>query len=755
MLPLVLILQLLGASAAGSDDPLPPLQTSPRSVPAFFESLGALGDAILPTAAVSDLELVRDGGRLVLHEGTLALLELEGVTIGALFSGTGSFRLQPRHPVDRAQMLRLYGAENPELVVRRAFLLFSDSTSAELSPLSFNPEPASRDLRRALENGLDFLTDDDGTVFDPEIAIEFANDLSTGIFHLHMEVSGRDPHFFRFRERSIEEVSFGREADVRGRIYEIVTSFNRAGEPLEVDPTETEEASVSVMRMEIDAEFNRSMDYRGASTAYMVINVPGGSWVPFSLYPDLELDALTWADGTDVQYTRGDESPQVWIRLPEDSQPGVLLQMSSEYHGKVGQWQGLWFYLGSTTTWYPSTPGTNAAFDITFRTPEDLPVISVGKRVSYSVEDGIATSRWLQSTPFDYASYNVGRFREWDYDHDFIPPVRLQMNERAHSGLPLRLQQRNPQDFVANDVTTSLSFFQTAMGPLGHEEFNVTEIPYLHGQAFPGMIHLSFATFGRSREESTNGLFRAHEVAHQWWGITVRWRSYRDRWLSEGMAEFSALWYLETVRGDRDEALKVLRRYRDRIVGRRNRAGPTGLGHRVAVGGENLDYQKLIYEKGAWVGHMLRHLLMDYDTADESVFRAFLTEVVNRYRNRKMSTREFQAVLEEYVQGDMAWFFDQWIYGTAIPHYKTAHRGETLPDGRYRLELRVRQENVPEDFKMIVPVLLDFGQGRTTVVRMMVSGLETLQEMVLPAEPLSITVNPFEAVLARVDSERW
>ena len=37
----------------------------------------------------------------------------------------------------------------------------------------------------------------------------------------------------------------------------------------------------------------------------------------------------------------------------------------------------------------------------------------------------------------------------------------------------------------------------------------------------------------------------AHEVAHQWWGHVVGWASYRDQWISEGFATFSAGLYLQ------------------------------------------------------------------------------------------------------------------------------------------------------------------------------------------------------------------
>jgi aminopeptidase N len=39
----------------------------------------------------------------------------------------------------------------------------------------------------------------------------------------------------------------------------------------------------------------------------------------------------------------------------------------------------------------------------------------------------------------------------------------------------------------------------------------------------------------------------SHEVAHQWWGHTVGFNSYRDQWMSEGFAEMSASLYLQLI----------------------------------------------------------------------------------------------------------------------------------------------------------------------------------------------------------------
>ncbi|MCU1331083.1 MAG: peptidase rane alanine aminopeptidase, partial [Candidatus Angelobacter sp.] len=72
-----------------------------------------------------------------------------------------------------------------------------------------------------------------------------------------------------------------------------------------------------------------------------------------------------------------------------------------------------------------------------------------------------------------------------------------------------------------------------------------------------------------------------HETAHQWWGDAVDWVSYRDEWIVEALANYSALVLLEKQHpGDMRTALtyyrgELLRETRNGIIAE---AGPVTLG---------------------------------------------------------------------------------------------------------------------------------------------------------------------------------
>lgn len=85
--------------------------------------------------------------------------------------------------------------------------------------------------------------------------------------------------------------------------------------------------------------------------------------------------------------------------------------------------------------------------------------------------------------------------------------------------------------------------------------------PRPFGQGFPTLLLLAPTSHQTNKYEFS---FIAHETSHQWWGDMVQWRSYRDQWLSEGFAEYSAT--LHTAARMNSDAERELARGMRRVL---------------------------------------------------------------------------------------------------------------------------------------------------------------------------------------------
>jgi aminopeptidase N len=215
---------------------------------------------------------------------------------------------------------------------------------------------------------------------------------------------------------------------------------------------------------------------------------------------------------------------------------------------------------------------------------------------------------------------------------------------------------------------------------------------------------------------------------------------------------------MQTVRHDNKRYFDMLHRWRDGILMRKQEPGPIALGYRVAsVKDEDLnDYQTVVYHKGAWTLHMLRVLMLDLKTMNEEKFQQTMQDYYRTYAGGRASTEDFRKVVERHIGLEMGWFFDQWVYSAAIPTYRVSYRAQPADGGQFRVRLRVKQENVPDDFQMYVPVTVDLGKDRVVRLRVKVRGPATEVDLPLvPAEPKGLRFNDLDGVLAEVKMESW
>ena len=430
-------------------------------------------------------------------------------------------------------------------------------------------------------------------------------------------------------------------------------------------------------------------------------------------------------------------------------------------------------YPRSNETWFPRNGYLDrATFDLTFWHPKNLSIASVGERLS---EGPLADSKdatitkYQMKEPIPLATFALAPFKRYSQQVRFDKggvgdPIQIEFNSLPGSVAAIK------EDFILAEIDNSLRYFTTLFGKYPYPVLRSAFHPYGFGQGLPSLLMIPAA----DRSSKYTYVFIAHETAHQWWGDIVSWRSYRDQWLSEGFAEYSGIMYTGTRdgAGSRDELISQLRdslRLPPRAEvnfgkGRLVDVGPLILGHRLSTRKTRNAYTTLIYNKGALVLRMLHSLFLDPNTGQGDGFFDMMTDFVNRYRNKAASTDDFRVVANEhfakspiarmYRLNNLDWFFQEWVYGTELPSYEMQYQIQDEPDGKVLLKGTVKQENVPDKWFMILPVVFSFGGKQKATGTVHAYGPAAEFQIRLPARPTKVELDPDHWVLSAKTSTK-
>ncbi len=728
------------------------------------------------SARVENISIAREAARFDLQEGELYLLTpVLGKTIGAVFLGKGIASITPPTQIEQEQLYRFYKSTTLEKEFTMLFLLFADATLTELQKkLTFTEGEPNKTARDHLEYCLKYLGNRKGNYFSTGAINAILANEPNGFFYAHFSKKKKDPFCFRIDPDAVEEVRLMRRAN-RGPFshqFETVCQFHKQADYLPGKDLSNENKDLlKIIHYQIESTIKDNLDFSAVAQVEFTARQAGLNWIYFTLFSDMIVDSVFWDNGAKATYFKHKHNPILWIRCDEPLDPFSIRTIKLFYHGDlIDRNEAAWIYIKNSTGWYPRHGARRpATFELTFHTPTKYSFVSVGKKLSSQTEKKVLTTRWVTPEPIRNASFNIGDYKKYQITDDRIPPVTVYMSEGGHMDIGHALgvagitSGKSMEKQVGADVANSLAFFQHVFGPVSVEQFYATETPYLHGLAFPGLIHLAWTTFQRTSEKGYDEVFRGHEVAHQWWGIGVDFKTYHDQWLSEGFATYAGLWYMQTALQNNKKFFNILKEYRRDILGNRKftfgsgqEAGPIWLGYRTQSSKTEGDYNLIIYKKGAWVLHILRNMMLDLKTMNEDKFTNLMRDFYQTFRGKKASTEDFRRTVEKHVGGDMKWFFKQWVYGTDLPTYRYSYRVQKQEDGKYLLHLRVKQENVPGDFAMYMNLKVDFGKKRYVYLRVFINKPEEdIALPLMPIKPKKLEFNALESVLCEVKHEKW
>jgi hypothetical protein len=365
------------------------------------------------------------------------------------------------------------------------------------------------------------------------------------------------------------------------------------------------------------------------------------------------------------------------------------------------------------------------------------------------------------------------------------PPTQHTTARRTNPGdilvvlPPDKLDPSQGAQTVADTVGKAVARFSQWYGPYPYSSLSLTQFPAALSQGWPGLIFLASSSFltpeQRNRLPMTpfarvlyGETMQTHETAHQWWGDLVGWKTYRDQWISEAVANYSALmlleetrpadtrFLLETYRNDLERKTRDDRPYRE--------AGPVTLGFRLNTSVFPDAYIVVTYGRGTWLMHMLRSMFSDRTAPPalrDARYIAALRSLRDTYARKEIGMEEFRKAFEakmpeslEYQgQHSLAWFFDGWVQGSAVPKIELKDVKINPKGGAHgNATFTVIQDDCPEELVTLLPIFaVDASGARTFAGRIFADGHETKETLKVPVGTKKLLLDPDQTVLRRTN----
>jgi hypothetical protein len=675
------------------------------------------------TYHVRDLELTRGDIKVYLTEGVLSFATpVDGRRVAAVFTiegvegGDGEVLLMPSRASERASLTSFAKTPNIDEHIASALLVFSDGTGDELlQRIQQHPVRPAQELISALEKTANPILTAVASAVDVKLVHALLDSHKTEDGFFYSFLLGRQLGEFDllYDPTDFEPVAAGRSDISKDGIagFNIWTSFRPRHAPPYVLP------SPRVSDYQIDAAIDRDLSMKVTAGFTFQADAATGRVISMQLSRHLRVDSAT-VDGRPAEVFQHSQSSTVVDKHPDtflvvspvSLSTGSSHHLQLTYRGSViRQTQRGEYFVDDRNAWYPFVQPTLASFDLTFHCPKELDLVATGEPVSNEVSGQQRTVHRRTRVPVALAGFNLG---------DYVRTAMKQGDYRVECYAE-RLASTEVGADLLTETARILEFYTLKWILLPIRTVALTPIAGYFGQGFPGLIYLSEISYTRPEDRPRalrnpeldsffSELLLPHEIAHQWWGNVVRSANYRSAWLTEAMANYSALQFLENENGA-DARDKLLATFRADLMQKDKgqtieSAGPIDFGERLIEPNSFRRWHAIIYEKGAWTLHMLHERMGD------ERFRKMQLRLLDEYASKPITNDELQTIASSFIPADqpdrsLDLFFETWVYSTGIPSLKLEGSGS---------HLSLKVSGVDEDFTADVPLSCLSSRGKET-----------------------------------------
>ena len=382
------------------------------------------------------------------------------------------------------------------------------------------------------------------------------------------------------------------------------------------------------------------------------------------------------------------------------------------------------------STWFPCNdiPSDKALLDIKITNDSSEVSASNGLLMGVTTNGSRRTYYWKSNYPI--STYLICLFSS---DYKTFSQEYISQNKQDTMSIDYYVFPNQLEDAKIDfqDHPDMINFFAKTFGeyPFIKEKYGVAEFLWQLG----AMETQTLTGIG-SNFIGGNKLFDdvyAHELSHHWWGDAVGPETWKDIWLNEGFASYCEALYKEHIGGFNALRAAMLSKYRNNFYG--TLYNPKDL------------FGQTVYEKGAWVLHMLRHEVGD------STFFKILRTYYQTYKYKNASTRDFENICEKISGKNLEQFFNQWVFdGSGILNvdysWETDKNNLTLNLAQTQTGYNVYQ--FPLDIKIV------YTDNSEEIKTIFVN--QRQQNFVFPMTktPAVIKVDPYNWLLAEFDEHK-
>jgi hypothetical protein len=764
-------------------------QTQPNTNAAYHQLRNLLPAGA--TVAADNLVLKRDAATFTFVRGEFSFFgEVKGKVTGAVFSGQGHFHLAPPTDIERHSLQILTRKPEFDEDFSQVVLRFTDGTAEELRA-GGKPGGSSGGMAQAAIEFHQFQKEHLHENVDLRILEDLLSPAPGGFFlaaikgvsdgHIVFEI---DPH--GAGEVAPEEVRMG-IWNSWGWAYPSAFHLSTEYAAGKASGRQQNQA-IHVEEADLDTTIEKSGFLSGQALIHLVALEDGVIVVPLDLFPTLRVNKVEDEHGESLDFVqeRKEDDPEFGLILSKPLKQGNTAIVKVIYGGKdaVHNAGSDNYDPVARMDWFPnggSSFGSYTRYKMVFHTPKEDELIATGSKLNDSVDGKMRRTEWDSMMPLPVAGFHLGRFKE----KDTKTPDGLAVTAYANEELP-DWATRIPDSgigAVGNMNTTSLLPVELSEGAVASQIYTAYfgKLPFDHlalsqqpacdyGQSWPMLVYLPICGFWDTTIQHQLGLMpadpywksvTAHEVAHQWWGHTVGFASYRDQWMSEGFADASASIFLNLTRKGPGDSRDFWRQLKEQLTVKNTDGfrpidvGPVTMGFRLSTQKTGWGvYQSLVYPKGAYILHMIQMMMYTQQTGDQE-FKAMMHDFVDAYRLKVATTEDFKAIVEKHMTAPMDldhnhrmdWFFNEYVYGTELPTYHFESNVDPGSDA-VKLHFKLTQSGVPAGFKMLIPIYVELTDGRAVKVGAVAMDGNTTSEHTFqmprtpaPVKRLSIDLN--------------